>query len=419
MALVATTAWELRAGGSANNGAGFNNRIPGTSIDYSQQNASQLSINDLVGALASVTVTSAIGGFTNAMVGNVMRIRGGVNFTVGFYEIVQFNNANSVNLDRVPVTGAGANGLAEVGGAQINFNLLDTVVVPGNTIYVMAGTYPAHPAVTLNAQSDINYPIIIIGYNAARGDNPTGNNRPLIQMTGSFTITNPAAGAPMTKIRNINFDFSINGNNLIASENASVTIIENCKISNSFGGGAPTLFLGCVGGHNLIIDTEISGTPGFGTGIDAGANLTLINCYLHDLNKGIALGTNNGFFVFFNIFYNISIGIENTTDVNARLQNNTFSNCARGYYQTTGTLLSSTFISNSFSDCSICAIRSFGAKIKNNNFFNNALNVDGSTFGIEDNNTFVNPQFVAPGTNFALQRTSGLIDEGLSMTLGV
>jgi len=46
-AINAGTAWECRATGNVANGGGYYNLVPGTSVDYSQQDTAQLSLTDL------------------------------------------------------------------------------------------------------------------------------------------------------------------------------------------------------------------------------------------------------------------------------------------------------------------------------------------------------------------------------------
>ena len=83
MALAATTVWEVRSTGNDNNGGGYNTAAGTT--DYSQQNSPQLGLTDLATPGAgSTTLTSAVGGFTAAMVGNIIQILSGTNFTAGF-----------------------------------------------------------------------------------------------------------------------------------------------------------------------------------------------------------------------------------------------------------------------------------------------------------------------------------------------
>jgi hypothetical protein len=58
----------------------------------------------------STTVTSAGGGFTQDMVGNSIGIESGTNFVVAVYTIVSVTDANTIELDANPTTGAAATG---------------------------------------------------------------------------------------------------------------------------------------------------------------------------------------------------------------------------------------------------------------------------------------------------------------------
>lgn len=428
MALAPATVWEVRTAGSANNGSGFNNRIPGTSVDYSQQNASQLSINDLVGSAANATVTSVAAGFTSAMVGNVMRIRGGANFTVGFYEIVQFNGANSVDLDRIPCTGAGSGGLAEVGGAQINLDLIDTVAIGGNTIFVKNGVYAAHPALTFNVAYPKTEPLRILGYDVARGDDPIGNNRPVLQMGA-----NNISVLGVIQLKNIRFEGS-NVRNITATSALSVLMV-NCKITNTAAAGTVYLVSSSADVPLSLIDCELVGTAGATSyGVEKDANLVLLNCYLHDLSYGVLLYTGDvGGITFsytlFNIFANITFSAFKATsgftagNESAISINNSYANIGTYAYETpvNGGNLYPMFINNTFSDCIIAGIRAKNGYSKNNNWFACGTPIVGAIFPLRacDNNMFVIPQYFTPGSNYALQRTSGLIDKAFSMRLGV
>jgi len=425
MALHQDTIWEVRTGGSNENGGGFHDRIPGTSVDYSQQNAPQLALIDLVGSAASVTVTSVVGGFTAAMVGNVMRIRAGTNFTVGFYEIVARNSANSVDLDRIPCTGAGSVGLSKTGGGQINCDLIDTVVVPGNTVYIENGNYAAHPTVTFSGAYTKTLPLTIWGYNGARNTRPTGLNRPLIALAGNVFNVNTNI-----KIRNVSFEGTVTtaGNALLKIITASgngLVFFENCKFNHlSTGRGIIT---NTPSVNSIIaIDCEfLSATPGgiLSIGIDnigSGQPITVLNCYFHSLSYGInQVGADFAqLYALFSIFANILInGINADGTEGARVMNCVFEDIVGDGFNTGGG--GTTIVNNSFSNCVNSGINSPATIVKNNNFFGCGTPWIGGTLRPLDNNTFVNPQFVTPGSNYALQRTSGLIDRAFSMRLGV
>jgi hypothetical protein len=62
MALSAATVWEMRTTGAQTNGGGYANLAPGTSVDYSQQDAAQLSLSDIATDGAGTGLSSATGG---------------------------------------------------------------------------------------------------------------------------------------------------------------------------------------------------------------------------------------------------------------------------------------------------------------------------------------------------------------------
>ena len=145
MALPATTVWEIRTDGNAANGGGFSSARAGT--DYSQQAAAQLSLTDLACA-SNTTLTSATGGFTTAMLGNIVCIASGTNALAGWYEITAYTNTNTVTIDRTCATGGNmTSGVGKVGGALNNIGTLGLALstadqsVAGMKAYIRGGTY--------------------------------------------------------------------------------------------------------------------------------------------------------------------------------------------------------------------------------------------------------------------------------------
>src|SRR3954451_13297180 len=94
MAISAGTVWEVRTGGSDSNGGLFTSGQAGAGTDYSQQDAAQLSLTDVV-TDGTTTVTSAVGGFTAAMIGN------GINIAGTCYMIATRSSTNTITVDRV------------------------------------------------------------------------------------------------------------------------------------------------------------------------------------------------------------------------------------------------------------------------------------------------------------------------------
>ena len=123
----------LSTGNNAN-GALFVPGRPG--IDYSRQASPQLSITDLASP-NTTHVTSAAGGFRQAMVGNGLRISSGTNFVADRYVIDEFVSVTEVILDRNPTTGATASaGVARVGGAALTVADIGTQAPAGSFIFV-------------------------------------------------------------------------------------------------------------------------------------------------------------------------------------------------------------------------------------------------------------------------------------------
>jgi len=179
MALSASIVWEIRTTGSDSNGGGFKTGASGT--DYSQQDSAQYALTGLTssGAGAVILTSSAAAD----MVGNLIQITGGTNFTTGFYEITSVSAGVSITVDRNCTTGAGAAGTGNIGGAVATINTVNNNKVLGNKAYIKSGTYTVTTRQDWSGDAyawDGTNPTILIGYNTTRGDNPKGNGRPVI-----------------------------------------------------------------------------------------------------------------------------------------------------------------------------------------------------------------------------------------------
>lgn len=152
MALNAAQQWWVRAGGDQLNGGGFDATIASAGTNYADQDAPQLTITDATTSGAgSTTLTSATGGFTAAMIGNVFRIASGTNFQTGYYAITARADANNITLDRTPTSaGAGSGGTGRIGGAHpslINYSnggsatapTIATPLAAGHTVNIRGG----------------------------------------------------------------------------------------------------------------------------------------------------------------------------------------------------------------------------------------------------------------------------------------
>jgi len=283
MALNPSTIFEVRTTGSQVNGGGFYNRVPGTSVDYSQQDTAQLTLTDLATDVAGTGLSSATGGFTAAMVGNIIQISGGT-LTAGWYEITAYTDTNNVTIDRT----AGASktgGTGNVGGAFLLGGALDdnmfSAVVAGNTVYIKAGTYTLSEAVSGNISGSSTAMKHIIGYDSSRGDAPTGTNRPRIDCGASYSWE---AGAyeEYSYIR-----WTGSAANVVLSSRNHQRFVE-CKCSNTSATVNRYAFRDNSYGSTWV-HCEANSTAGYA--FAAGAGSWFLSCYAHDSTTGFNLGS--------------------------------------------------------------------------------------------------------------------------------
>lgn len=178
MALSANTVWEIRTGGSDTNGGGF---VTGASgVDYSQQNSAQYALTNVTTAAANAILLSASAAAD--MVGNILYIASGTNFTVGFYQVTAVSVGVSITVDRTCTSAAGALGVVNVGGAlatpgQLAANLI-TVGIDGMNAWMKVGTYTLTGAtpnvsggpVDASAATITGIRFQLEGYSVTRGD---------------------------------------------------------------------------------------------------------------------------------------------------------------------------------------------------------------------------------------------------------
>ncbi len=217
MALPSDLQWETRAlVGSVNNGGGFSVSIAGgTGVDYSQQASPQLTHAD--GTCSSTTTfTSAAGGFTAQMQGNVINI-----VTVGSFMIAGFTNSTTITLDRSAGTISGKT--YNVGGCKtLVTDLSDIPSVSGNKAWFLAdGNYTA-PFTNAVAGTDL-LPMVYEGYSAVRGD----GGKATVKVTGAV-VSCPA----YTTFKNFVWNGNGSGSTNVTVSNANVTL-DNVFITNA------------------------------------------------------------------------------------------------------------------------------------------------------------------------------------------
>jgi len=318
MAMPATMVYEFRTTASNNNGGGF--KDGGTGTDHSLQGAAEYNDTDLVIDGADDTkVTSATHNFVATDVDNVINITAGVGFTPGRYHITAAA-ANAATLDRACGATGSTGGTYYVGGAlALPTDAILETFVPGNKAWMEAGTYTLTGAIAVGIDGTAALPIIVEGYNSSRGDEPTGNDQPLI-----------AAAANTFEFDDYWFFYHIRCT--IATTNGWRSDLGgrwiNCKSQNTTGFAFYSYYQGFLHDCEIISDA--------GNGIYARVGTHFQFCYIHDcgargifivgsgvgsivsciidsnVTNGIDLGSNNSILIMNNTIYNNGVGIAGT-----------------------------------------------------------------------------------------------------------
>ena len=412
MAIDAATIWEFRAtNGSNNNGGGYANLNPGTSVDYSNQDAAQFNPTDLAQAQSSTTLTSATGGFTAAMEGNVIHITAGTNFDAGWYQITGYTDTNTVTIDRTAASGgAGSGGTGYVGGAMALFTdafLDDTnVIVAGNTIWVKNdGTMTLTGAIAIaNTSGSDTAQITIEGYNSSRGDNPTGTNRPLIACgENAFGWS----GVNNWRLQHLRFT---------TTEAAGVAFqcqysyIINCASNNSSGTAGRAAFKTGASATTIGIDAQSANGDAL---YSSGSYSRHIGGYFHDSVDGIDLDGITSYV--FNCVFDTCTG--NGLDVAVRdywlVINCTFYNCGTAINGSSGTHFVG--INNIFDACTDGA--KWSSDYSSSHFFDyNCWDCSTDVTNVTKGDNAVNgdPSMTDPANgNFSIPYNSNCVDAAL------
>lgn len=283
MAIATETIWEVRSTGSSTNGGGFKDLNPGTSVDYSQQDAAQLALTDIASDGAGTGISSTTGGFTAAMEGNCIYISGS-GFTTGWYQITGYTDTNNITIDRS--CGASASGgTGNVGGAWninvTNFNTFfnSTNKTSDNVVHIKKATW----ALSWTATATIaGVYLTVVGYNSTRGDAPDAADRPTIDFgTGPYAMIWSGAYG---RCHYINVDFQCTGNSTPTLQaSGSGVVLKGCKITRS--GYATTAFRH-LGSGGSIYQCEFVSTTGTACQVSAGS-IVMAYSYFHDSVNGL------------------------------------------------------------------------------------------------------------------------------------
>lgn len=278
MAIAATAVWEVRTTGNDANGGFYDSG--GT--DYSQQDAAQLTLADVV-TNGTTSVTSATGGFTAAMIGN------GINVAGAIRQISAFTSTNTITVDALISAASGQAG--RVGGALATPAVATGFMTGGNTAFIKyhaSNVYGINQGSTQNTTggpmslnvAHATSKTRLVGYDSTRTVTSTDANRPILRTTtgGANAILVTGTSARQTEIVNLDLD----GNSVAlsravaASTTASagiallrcrlrrmVTVVtsglwtmEECQLqgnAGSIGGSTVVRMLGCVVSENTSV----------------------------------------------------------------------------------------------------------------------------------------------------------------------
>lgn len=400
MALHADTIWGVISTASNGSGGGWHD-LGGASVDYSEQDAPELSVGDAV-ADGSTTITSVTGGFTAAMAGSTVNI-----VTKGRFEIAVVTDGNTITIDRNCSAGTGLT--ANVGGAVADLEEIDSLLVPGNTVHMKAGTYNLAAALVTAVGGNTTGRIRIFGYKTTRGDKPAEADMPLIA-GGAHAITINQ----FNLVKYVNFTTThISGVNLSSQASA-----EKCKSHNTSGSANYQAFKLSVASE-LISCTGISDN-GYAVNV-AAADAVILHNRLHSSVRGINTGVNcNTVMIVGNIIrectaYGIILGSNASQGL---IMDNTIDDCVIGIYCNNAHNI--TIRNNSISHNSEEGMKSlanvYGVRLNYNNFHDNTPDVTNLTKG--DETMAYDPEYTGED-NYKLQPGSDLIGAGEVIELDV
>ena len=296
MAIPATTVWEIRSGGSDNNGGGFDSVTSGgVGTDFSQQASAQFALTSVTTSGAGATFLTASA--ANSMIGNIAHVVSGTNFTAGFYMITSVSVGVSVTCDANVCTGAGASGVINIGGALHSLGKVlgsasaNQAAVKANKIWVKNdSSYTIGAGDSLNASGGSDNPIAVEGYTTTRGDgflgrNITGDgklittNMPIYQYSATFRLV--AGTGQLVTFKNIIFSSAGAGVSNSLLQPGAGCVFTQCVITNpSTNAAAGGAFCNANEITYENCDVFLTGATGAGNAIATGtsANARIIGC---------------------------------------------------------------------------------------------------------------------------------------------
>lgn len=276
----------------------------------------------------------------------------------------------------------------------------------------------------------INAPIMIIGVNhgtthvgadVVYSDFAQGDARPYFDGGTAYSITLD----DFAWIRNIRIESTDNG----CLRVDAYSVIDNCESYNDYATARSAVVLGGYAGR--LVNCDVSSTNGSAVNM-SGHGSVVAFCYIHDSALyGADINCNYNVFLF-NVWNNLSVGIEADSDEHQTIFGNTFYDCDIGVTDTADSQAANawTIINNCFSECDnddiLMDTECSDCFIAYNNHYNSGdahhgVPQAGDAFDLTCDwwALAADPEFTTPGSDFSLQSTSDLIDAGMALTLGV
>ncbi len=249
-----------------------------------------MTLSDL-SASGTTNLHTASGGFTPAMVGNLIQLSGGP-LSAGFYEITGYVGAQDVTLDRSAGSGSGTTG--RVGGALATLNALAAAMIASNKAFVR-GSGPAYSTTTtINFSASISPspsnsvpPSRVLGYSTSRGD---GGMFSLKLSAGGANGTDPS---PITALNFSGTGWILDGASIdcVGMAMSSGVVLagqfsdcRRCKVANFAQYG-----IAATVGDSAISDCQVTGGLSGCTAIYTNsANVKILRNHVHD-NAGVGI----------------------------------------------------------------------------------------------------------------------------------
>jgi len=346
MAIGNTVVYNMQADGSGLNGAGYVENVAYASqVDYSQQAVAQLSITDGASVDGSAVLTSATGGFTAEMEGNIVCISSGTNDIIGYYEITAYTDTNTVTLDRDCATGGDmASAVCKVGGAWNTdesstynfFGLSPGTFVSGSKLYIKSGSYTLTSNLIFQVSSSTTTPFEIEGYTTSFGDGPTGTDRPIIDCGSSYYVDLRTTYCGLSNVR-------ITGSAMFTYQMEDNCYHYNCSFLNTNATSGYACYISSAGGTQFYgCEFSATGSNAYALWCASGFKM-LRGCYIHDSVIGINISSSSDAIVGC-VFDTCGAGVNTGAYGLDSIHNCTFYNCTSGVTITTGAVYS--FVNN-------------------------------------------------------------------------